>query len=545
MREAIHTMDDAALARVPLRLHDLAQRRRPPARATTACRASRSTRPRITWAATATTATATTCFYAGRLDRAEAARPGRSTRMKRVRSGARLKIAGAGPLEERAAQADRGPGHRGSRGAARLRHRRRADRRSTPAAARPTTHRSTRTTATSPSRPSSRASRSSPPRTPAGRSSSSTRRRDRRRDRARPGGDRRRHRPAVGAAARRGCARWARRATRGSQDITWDHVIDTLTASSMARRVKLARLEPAARRRPPASPTTWRSSSPAWTRRLRRDADLGASRQPAETAPTGPASDLDVYHLGNSPASRLRLSRGPAPAGSRGAPRLEPAPSGAPRDGGARRRVRPTCARCAEPTASKGHLRRPPGRPRAGRRSAAGALPAQRPRARGQPGVVGLTEYVRSPRRAPAAGAARAAPAAPPRRCRSTPFPRAEQARRALGLPEDALLVTSPGLATAAKRLDVAVRAAGASADGTTRPASGGGGGRDPGLALEDWARRPGSADGLLVTGRFSLERLRAPSLRGRRGARPALPFSRRDLGRAGARAGRGHGRRW
>ena len=39
------------------------------------------------------------------------------------------------------------------------------------------------------------------------------------------------------------------------------------------------------------------------------------------------------------------------------------------------------------------------------------------------------------------------------------PPPGREEARRALGLPQDALLLTAAGLATASKRLDAALRA--------------------------------------------------------------------------------------
>ena len=68
-------------------------------RATTACPARRCTRRRTTWAATATTGYGDYLFYAGRLDRLKRLDLAIDA-MKRVRGGARLKIAGTGPLAE-------------------------------------------------------------------------------------------------------------------------------------------------------------------------------------------------------------------------------------------------------------------------------------------------------------------------------------------------------------------------------------------------------------------------------------------------------------
>jgi glycosyltransferase involved in cell wall biosynthesis len=86
------------------------------------------------------------------------------------------------------------------------------------------------------------------------------------------------------------------------------------------------------------------------------------------------------------------------------------------------------------------------------------------------------------------------------------PVPSRREARRALGLPADASIVTAPGLATASKRLDVALRAAGrarARHDGLRFVVAGD---QDPQLPLREWARASGLADSLVVTGRLGLE---------------------------------------
>lgn len=86
------------------------------------------------------------------------------------------------------------------------------------------------------------------------------------------------------------------------------------------------------------------------------------------------------------------------------------------------------------------------------------------------------------------------------------PVPSRAEARHSLGLPEDAPLVTAPGLATASKRLDAAVRVVARLR--ATRPdlrlvvA----GGVDPRLPLGDWARAAGLGENLIVTGRLGLE---------------------------------------
>ncbi|HEY6547289.1 MAG TPA: glycosyltransferase family 4 protein, partial [Vicinamibacteria bacterium] len=118
-------------------------------------------------------------------------------------------------------------------------------------------------------------------------------------------------------------------------------------------------------------------------------------------------------------------------------------------------------------------------------------------------GIVGLTEYVRG-------RAARRLPGRPvlhlPHHL-SLPFeepPAREAARRDLGLPEGALIVTAPGLATAAKGLDAALHALGSlrsrhpgllfvlAGDGDPRP-------------LREEARAAGMGDAVLCTGRLSL----------------------------------------
>ena len=86
------------------------------------------------------------------------------------------------------------------------------------------------------------------------------------------------------------------------------------------------------------------------------------------------------------------------------------------------------------------------------------------------------------------------------------PVPSRAEARRALGLPKGALLVTAPGLATAAKRLDVALRAAGRvrAAHPSLRFVVAGG--TDERLPLAEWAAAALLGDALVVTGRLGLD---------------------------------------
>ena len=132
---------------VPRRLHDLAQRGRAAAAATTAFPASPLYPPPHHLGRYRTDGYGDYLFYAGRLDRLKRLDLAIDA-MQRVRSGARLKIAGAGPLAEELRKQIEGLGVEDRVELARLRLRRRADRTSTRAAAPPTTRRSTRTTAT-------------------------------------------------------------------------------------------------------------------------------------------------------------------------------------------------------------------------------------------------------------------------------------------------------------------------------------------------------------------------------------------------------------
>lgn len=119
-------------------------------------------------------------------------------------------------------------------------------------------------------------------------------------------------------------------------------------------------------------------------------------------------------------------------------------------------------------------------------------------------GVVGLTEHVssRAARRLPGRPVLRlphhfALPLDPP--------PSRDEARRTLGLPADALLVTAPGLATASKRLDVAVRVVARLRARHPTLKLVVAGGVDPRLPLAGWAEAAGLGDGLVVTGRVGL----------------------------------------
>jgi hypothetical protein len=78
-------------------------------------------------------------------------------------------------------------------------------------------------------------------------------------------------------------------------------------------------------------------------------------------------------------------------------------------------------------------------------------------------------------------------------------------ARRALGLPADAWVVTAPGLATRAKRLDAAIRAVARVRRARPSARLVVAGPREPALPLEEWAAAAGMGDGLVVTGRLSM----------------------------------------
>ncbi len=79
------------------------------------------------------------------------------------------------------------------------------------------------------------------------------------------------------------------------------------------------------------------------------------------------------------------------------------------------------------------------------------------------------------------------------------------EARRVLGLPGDAWVVTAPGLATRAKRLDVAIRALARVRRDRPSTRLVVAGPREDALPLEDWATAAGLGDGLVVTGRLPM----------------------------------------
>jgi glycosyltransferase involved in cell wall biosynthesis len=85
------------------------------------------------------------------------------------------------------------------------------------------------------------------------------------------------------------------------------------------------------------------------------------------------------------------------------------------------------------------------------------------------------------------------------------PLPTRAAARAALGLPQDALLVTAPGLATHAKRLDVAVRVLARLRARHPALRLVVAGDLDPALPVRAWARAAGMEDALVVAGRLDL----------------------------------------
>jgi len=85
------------------------------------------------------------------------------------------------------------------------------------------------------------------------------------------------------------------------------------------------------------------------------------------------------------------------------------------------------------------------------------------------------------------------------------PLPSRQEARLTLGLPEEALLVTAPGLATASKRLDTALRVVGRLLPSHPSLRLVVAGGVDPRLPLDAWAREAGVGGALVVTGRIDL----------------------------------------
>jgi len=128
-------------------------------------------------------------------------------------------------------------------------------------------------------------------------------------------------------------------------------------------------------------------------------------------------------------------------------------------------------------------------------------------------GVVGLTRYIagRAKARAPQQPVLHlphhfSFPRAGPLADSAETRPTREQARALLGLPPQALLVTAPGLATAAKRIETAMRVVGRLRERWPALHLVLAGDVDAKLPLEQWAHDSRCGDGLIVTGRLSLE---------------------------------------
>jgi glycosyltransferase involved in cell wall biosynthesis len=85
-------------------------------------------------------------------------------------------------------------------------------------------------------------------------------------------------------------------------------------------------------------------------------------------------------------------------------------------------------------------------------------------------------------------------------------LPSRAEARAALGLPADAALVTAPGLATSAKSLDSALGAVARLRDRHPSLRLVIAGGVEPGLPLDAWAAAAGVADRLVRTGRLGMD---------------------------------------
>jgi len=118
--------------------------------------------------------------------------------------------------------------------------------------------------------------------------------------------------------------------------------------------------------------------------------------------------------------------------------------------------------------------------------------------------VVGLTDYVASRARLRLPGR----PVLHLPHHVAFPFPSLPgrgEARRDLGLPGEALLVTAPGLATAAKRLDVAVDVVARLRARWPELRLVVAGRVDPLLPLEAWSRAAGLGEGLVLTGGLDL----------------------------------------
>jgi glycosyltransferase involved in cell wall biosynthesis len=123
----------------------------------------------------------------------------------------------------------------------------------------------------------------------------------------------------------------------------------------------------------------------------------------------------------------------------------------------------------------------------------------------GSLGVVGLTRYV----------AHRAAERLPGRPVLHlphhvalplAPLPSRREARRHLGLPQDAVIVSAPGLANSCKRLDAAVRALGRLRHRFPSLRFVVAGAAEPSLPLHRWVAEAGLTEAFTLTGRLSLE---------------------------------------
>jgi glycosyltransferase involved in cell wall biosynthesis len=86
------------------------------------------------------------------------------------------------------------------------------------------------------------------------------------------------------------------------------------------------------------------------------------------------------------------------------------------------------------------------------------------------------------------------------------PLPTREQARLALGLEPEAFVVTAPGLATAAKRLDAAIRVAARMSKTGPSPQIVIAGAVEERLPLREWAQAAGLGSRLRITGRLDMD---------------------------------------
>ena len=107
------------------------------------------------------------------------------------------------------------------------------------------------------------------------------------------------------------------------------------------------------------------------------------------------------------------------------------------------------------------------------------------------------------------------------------PPPAREEARRALGLPQDALLLTSAGLATASKRLDAALAALQRLREAHPALRLIVAGAVDPGLPLHEWIAAARLESAVIITGRLSLDEFRVSMIGNRFVAWNSVPTDR------------------